>query len=60
LNEKSKSERLAEALSFVPLVYLSVVVLLALACGWAEDDSIRETHERWEKYGESSRVISAK
>ena len=51
LNEKSKSERLAEALSFVPLVYLSVVVLLALACGWAEDDSIRETHERWEKYG---------
>ena len=31
LNEKSKSERLAEALSFVPLVYLSVVSLLFLA-----------------------------
>ncbi len=57
LNEKSKSERLAEALSFVPLVYLSLFSLLFLAGGWAEDDSIRETHERWEKYGKSSSLI---
>src|SRR5262245_46202298 len=54
LNEKSKSERLAEALSFVPLVYLSAVSLLFLAgglAGGAGEDSIRETKERWEKYG---------
>ena len=57
LNEKSKSERLAEALSFVPLVYLFVIVLLVLASGWAEDDPIREAHERWEKYGKGSRLI---
>ena len=53
LNEKSKSERLAEALSFVPLVYLAVFSLL-LAGGWADTASRRETEERWEKYGKSS------
>src|SRR5262245_9667712 len=57
LNEKSKSERLAEALSFVPLVYLSAFSLLLVAAGWAAEDSVRETKERWEKYGKSSRLI---
>jgi hypothetical protein len=57
LNEKSKCGRLAEALSFAPLVYLSAVSLLLLAAGWAAEDSIRETHERWEKYGKSSAFI---
>jgi len=57
LHEKSKSERLAEALAFVPLVYLSVLSLLFLVGGWAAEDEIRETHERWEKYGKSSREV---
>jgi hypothetical protein len=57
MDEKSKSERLALALSFVPLVYLFIVSLLFLAGGLAGEDSIRETKERWEKYGKSSRVI---
>jgi hypothetical protein len=61
LNEKSKSERLAEALSFVPLVYLSVVSLLFLAAGWADTASIGETNEeRWEKYGKKQSLDSAK
>jgi hypothetical protein len=46
-----KSKRLALALSVVPLVYLFVVVLLFLSCGWAEEDSIREKEKRVEKYG---------
>jgi hypothetical protein len=56
LNEKSKSERLAEALSFVPLVYLSFVSLLLLAGGFAAEDSTRETKERWEKYGKKQLI----
>jgi uncharacterized PurR-regulated membrane protein YhhQ (DUF165 family) len=56
-----KSERLAEALSFVPLVYLSVFSLLFLAAGWADTASPRETNEeRWEKYGKKQSLDSAK
>jgi len=48
-----KSERLALALSAVPLGYLFIVVLLFLSCGWAENDSIREKEKRVEKYGKN-------
>ena len=51
LNEKSKSERLALALSVAPLVYLFAMALLLLLGLWGEEDARRETEMRWEKYG---------